>query len=261
MFLIFFLPIGRSSHLWPGINCLESRTDCQIPSDSLKEPQARSQTQIPNYLFSHCCFCSNRHACHGYSSKRASGASSPSSSCSVVGGISAMTACVLLRGFSTCSLVRIHTYLVHTYPFDCPEAPPRSDFSDPLDYDPTNYLPADSSRLRLVSCHWRSMLSLVALNSPRLSTSSFILPTMSRPSNRNSASREGQPRRNKHTDSPTVALSKQLSWLLRHGLDKSGLEVRMDGYVNLDELVSLPLFNLSILTTVNTSQVSSVFHV
>jgi RNA:NAD 2'-phosphotransferase (TPT1/KptA family) len=35
-----------------------------------------------------------------------------------------------------------------------------------------------------------------------------------------------------------IALSKQLSWLLRHGLDKSGLDVRTDGYVGLDDLVA-----------------------
>ena len=49
--------------------------------------------------------------------------------------------------------------------------------------------------------------------------------------------RDGTRQSNRRNDSPTVALSKQLSWLLRHGLDKSGLEVRNDGYVRLDELV------------------------
>jgi len=51
-----------------------------------------------------------------------------------------------------------------------------------------------------------------------------------------STGRQRQQNRSRN-DSPTVALSKQLSWLLRHGLDKSGLTVRNDGYVTLDELV------------------------
>jgi RNA:NAD 2'-phosphotransferase (TPT1/KptA family) len=46
-----------------------------------------------------------------------------------------------------------------------------------------------------------------------------------------------RPRQRRREDSPTVALSKQLSWLLRHGLEQSGLQVRTDGYVSLTELV------------------------
>src|SRR5579859_6815029 len=60
-------------------------------------------------------------------------------------------------------------------------------------------------------------------------------PTMSRPYNRNNQG--GRPRRDNRNDNPTVALSKALSWLLRHNLDKSGLEARSDGYVRLDALV------------------------
>lgn len=45
--------------------------------------------------------------------------------------------------------------------------------------------------------------------------------------------------RKKGEESPMVALSKSLSWLLRHHLDTSGLEVRSDGYVRLDQLVRL----------------------
>jgi 2'-phosphotransferase len=44
-------------------------------------------------------------------------------------------------------------------------------------------------------------------------------------------------RRPREGEGHDVALSKALSWLLRHHLDKSGLEVRENGYVRLDELV------------------------
>jgi RNA:NAD 2'-phosphotransferase (TPT1/KptA family) len=46
-------------------------------------------------------------------------------------------------------------------------------------------------------------------------------------------------------ESPMVVLSKQLSWLLRHHLDTSGLEVRNDGYVRIAELVLLLIYELS----------------
>src|ERR1700694_5319454 len=60
----------------------------------------------------------------------------------------------------------------------------------------------------------------------------ILLPKMSRPYNKTNNQTRG--RRN---DDPTVALSKSLSWILRHGLDKSGLNPRSDGYVRLDALV------------------------
>ena len=52
-------------------------------------------------------------------------------------------------------------------------------------------------------------------------------------------------RRRVRDESPMVVLSKQLSWLLRHHLDTSGLEVRNDGYVRIDELVLLLIYELS----------------
>ena len=50
-------------------------------------------------------------------------------------------------------------------------------------------------------------------------------------------------RRRVRDTSPMVALSKRLTWLLRHHLDTSGLEVRNDGYVRVDELVG-PLISI-----------------
>jgi len=70
---------------------------------------------------------------------------------------------------------------------------------------------------------------------------SLFLPRMSRPYNKTNNSGRGSSRNSRRNDSPTVALSKQLSWLLRHHLDDSGLQVRTDGYVRLDELVTLIL--------------------
>ncbi|CAG8531460.1 12030_t:CDS:2 [Funneliformis mosseae] len=43
-------------------------------------------------------------------------------------------------------------------------------------------------------------------------------------------------------DSPLVKLSKSLSYVLRHGAQKEGLNIRADGYVNLHELMRLPRF-------------------
>ncbi|KIM33103.1 hypothetical protein M408DRAFT_60312 [Serendipita vermifera MAFF 305830] len=47
----------------------------------------------------------------------------------------------------------------------------------------------------------------------------------------------GHGRRN---EDPDVQLSKTLSWILRHGAKKEGLEMRSDGYVRLDQLLSRP---------------------
>lgn len=41
-------------------------------------------------------------------------------------------------------------------------------------------------------------------------------------------------------DSPDVAASKTLSYILRHGAEKEGLHIRSDGLVRLDDIVSLP---------------------
>jgi 2'-phosphotransferase len=56
-----------------------------------------------------------------------------------------------------------------------------------------------------------------------------------------SSGRQRQQNRAPREGGHNIQLSKQLSWLLRHGLDKSGLNVRTDGYVGLDDLVN-PLF-------------------
>ncbi|KIJ65199.1 hypothetical protein HYDPIDRAFT_111098 [Hydnomerulius pinastri MD-312] len=51
-----------------------------------------------------------------------------------------------------------------------------------------------------------------------------------------SQKQRGHPR-----DSPEVRLSKSLSWLLRHGADKSGLHIRPDGYAKVSEVLSNPM--------------------
>jgi len=76
----------------------------------------------------------------------------------------------------------------------------------------------------------------------RLITTSRILQKMSRQYNRSNKNTHDRPRQGRREDNPTVALSKQLSWILRHGLEKSGLQVRTDGYVKLDELIFPPSY-------------------
>ena len=39
-------------------------------------------------------------------------------------------------------------------------------------------------------------------------------------------------------DTPDVRLSKSLSWLLRHGAGKAGLNIRQDGYAKVSDVVS-----------------------
>ena len=39
-------------------------------------------------------------------------------------------------------------------------------------------------------------------------------------------------------DSPDARLSKSLSWLLRHGAEKAGLNIRQDGYAKVSDVVS-----------------------
>jgi 2'-phosphotransferase len=39
-------------------------------------------------------------------------------------------------------------------------------------------------------------------------------------------------------DSPDVATSKTLAYILRHGAEKESLHIRSDGYIKLDDVVS-----------------------
>ena len=70
-------------------------------------------------------------------------------------------------------------------------------------------------------------------------------------SSSNQAQRDHQPKRNQPAgaklrghdrDSPEVRISKTLSWLLRHGAQGEGLKIRTDGYVKVDDLVTLGLY-------------------
>ncbi|KAF8552874.1 hypothetical protein OG21DRAFT_1415320 [Imleria badia] len=43
-------------------------------------------------------------------------------------------------------------------------------------------------------------------------------------------------------DSPEIRISKSLSWLLRHGAEKAGLNIRQDGYTKVSDVLSKPMF-------------------
>lgn len=47
-------------------------------------------------------------------------------------------------------------------------------------------------------------------------------------------------------DPPDVRISKTLSWLLRHGAQSEGLQIRTDGYIKVDDLVRRSLVSFSI---------------
>jgi len=55
--------------------------------------------------------------------------------------------------------------------------------------------------------------------------------------------------RGRPEDSPEVALSKLLSYHLRHGAEKAGLAIRRDGYVRVNELLALRKFRGMTLET------------
>lgn len=50
-------------------------------------------------------------------------------------------------------------------------------------------------------------------------------------------SSNGTPSRQRREDPPDVKISKTLSYILRHGAAKEGLEMRSDGYIKVDDLV------------------------
>lgn len=43
-------------------------------------------------------------------------------------------------------------------------------------------------------------------------------------------------------DDPNVKVSKNLSYLLRHGAEKEGLKMRNDGYVLLDDILAMDFY-------------------
>ena len=53
--------------------------------------------------------------------------------------------------------------------------------------------------------------------------------------------------RGRDHDSPDVRLSKTITWLLRHGADSEGLEMRADGYVKVSEMVT-PVLATAVLS-------------
>lgn len=54
--------------------------------------------------------------------------------------------------------------------------------------------------------------------------------------------------RGHRNDPPQVRLSKSLSWLLRHGANKKGLEILPDGYVRVSDVVRNGCSNLDVST-------------
>src|SRR2546421_10794622 len=94
-------------------------------------------------------------------------------------------------------------------------------------------------------------MRLIFPNFPLHSRIAYILTGMSssKPYTQDSTPRDRR-RRNNPNESPSVALSKQLSWLLRHGLDKSGLPVRNDGYVQLDAVLPLLIISTSLISLI-----------
>ncbi|CAG8643556.1 163_t:CDS:2, partial [Paraglomus brasilianum] len=63
---------------------------------------------------------------------------------------------------------------------------------------------------------------------------------------------ERQRRSRSNNDDPTVRLSKALSYVLRHGAKKEGISMRTDGYVLLNELLSLPRFTKTTFEEIET---------
>ncbi|XP_076368072.1 tRNA 2'-phosphotransferase [Tachypleus tridentatus] len=51
------------------------------------------------------------------------------------------------------------------------------------------------------------------------------------------------PRAKNRNDDKDVRLSKSLSWLLRHGAEKEGLNIEHGGFVSVDKLLSFPQFS------------------
>lgn len=65
------------------------------------------------------------------------------------------------------------------------------------------------------------------------------------PKMRQQSPEEGKPRigptpkpRGHPRDPPDIRISKSLSWLLRHGAEKAGLNIREDGYAKVSDVVS-----------------------
>src|SRR5258708_5127073 len=91
-------------------------------------------------------------------------------------------------------------------------------------------------------------LCRLALNSARL-VAGPIVPALEYPTRMSSShhkARGGESRgrgrgghRGGRHDDPDVELSKVISYILRHGAKKEGLAIRSDGYVRLDDLVSV----------------------
>lgn len=64
-------------------------------------------------------------------------------------------------------------------------------------------------------------------------------------------------------DDPRIRVSKSLSWLLRHGANNAGLDMRHDGYAKVSDVLSNPMFrdvNFSQLQEIVTKDQKQRFH-
>ena len=103
---------------------------------------------------------------------------------------------------------------------------------------------------RALLLSWRSRALVPALSTTELmlqrlcSNPTFLLAArhisykhrfrfLDMPERKNNPKQRGHPQ-----DTPQVRLSKSLSWLLRHGANKSGLQMRPDGYARVSDVVS-----------------------
>jgi len=82
--------------------------------------------------------------------------------------------------------------------------------------------------IAIASLRFRNPEAMSSLDHPR-STSSLAKPSEKRAHRQN-------------TDTPEIALSKKLSYILRHGAEKEHVPIRSDGYVKVSDLVSAKRF-------------------
>lgn len=69
-----------------------------------------------------------------------------------------------------------------------------------------------------------------------------VKPTIATPAASSTAPTNNNRNRGPRGDSPTVRLSKALSWLLRHNAVSQGIAIRPDGFVKITDVLGHPKF-------------------